>query len=315
MSKTDLLNYYKQLVVQLEKDEISESHLTILTDTMKKMIFKYENCHQAAAAGDLETLKKMYEDGFPLEINNEEGYFIYFTTTVAAENGHLDCLQFAFENGCDWDEYTSSNAAANGHLDCLRYIYQNECPWDEDTTAKAAKNGHLDCLKYAFKNGCEWDSDTTTNAAWNGHLDCLKYAHENYCPWDEDTPYRAAMGGHLDCLQYVYENGCEWDILTPKVAAENGNIECFKYCFERWDENYQTFWNIRYDLDKIIDKIDLDDQVWKKLFNIDLRMNYDLQTKVEKKIKEIEEMKKVSKEVLEDILPLDIIEYCIYPFI
>jgi hypothetical protein len=52
----------------------------------------------------------------------------------------------------------------------------------------------------------------------------------------------------------------------------------------------------------------------RKLFNIDLRVNHDLKTKVEKKIKEIEEMKKVSKKVLENILPLDIIEYCIYPF-
>ena len=40
----------------------------------------------------------------------------------AASNGHLDCLQYAHENGCDWDEWTCARAAASGSLDCLHYV-------------------------------------------------------------------------------------------------------------------------------------------------------------------------------------------------
>ena len=126
----------------------------------------------------------------------------------AAENGHLDCLKYAHDNGCPWDKYTCSNAAGNGHLDCLEYAYKNGCPWDKYTCYFAARNGHLECLKYAHENGCPWDKHTCYFAALNNHLDCLKYVHENGCPWDEVTCYFAAKNGHLECLKYAYENGC-----------------------------------------------------------------------------------------------------------
>ena len=48
----------------------------------------------------------------------------------AAEGGHLECLKYAHENGCPWDEWTCSMAAFNGHLECLKYAHENGCPWD-----------------------------------------------------------------------------------------------------------------------------------------------------------------------------------------
>ena len=62
-------------------------------------------------------------------------------------------------------------AASNGHLECLKYAHENGCCWDEDTCYKAAYNGHLECLKYAHENGCPWNEDTCSNAAYNGHLE------------------------------------------------------------------------------------------------------------------------------------------------
>ena len=52
------------------------------------------------------------------------------------------------------------------HLDCLKYAHENGCPWNENTCAKAATNGHLDCLKYAHENGCPWDRNTCYGAAY-----------------------------------------------------------------------------------------------------------------------------------------------------
>ena len=41
-------------------------------------------------------------------------------------------------------------AAQNGHLECLKYAHENGCPWDEEETCRyAAFNGHLECLKSA----------------------------------------------------------------------------------------------------------------------------------------------------------------------
>ncbi len=184
------------------------------------------------------------------------------------------------------------------------------------TCTGAAKAGDLNELKKMHLAGCYWDKWTCSAAADNGHLECLRYAFENGCQWDADTTSYAAYNGHLECLKYAYENGCTWFSGVPKFAASNGHghLECFKYCFEKWN-SAQDFWNINFDLSKIIDKIDLNDPVWRRLFTLDLSEHPELQTKVKDKKIEIEEMKELTKEGLEDILPLDIIQYCIHPLI
>ncbi len=181
-----------------------------------------------------------------------------------------------------------------------------------ESCEKAAKVGDLEELKKMHENGYPLDKWVCALAAQYGNLECLRYAHSQGCEWYEYTTYNAAKKGHLDCLRYAFENGCQWDKLTPESAAKNGHLECFKYCFEMWT-NPQLFWDNSYNLTKIIDQIDLDKIEWRKLFHIDLSKHPDLQSKVENKKKEIEELKSGSKEALQDTLPLDIIQYCIYP--
>ena len=208
---------------------------------------------------------------------------------------------------------TCTKAAEAGDLEELKKMYENGCPWDDWTPARAAQNGHLECLKYCFENGCPWDRWTPTFAAANGHLECLKYLNENGCPWNIYTPSLAAEKGHLECLKYAHENGCSWDLRTPRFAAENGHLECFKYCFQVWDDQ-QKFWSINFDLSKIVNNIDLDDPVWRKLIKLDLSKHPTLESKVEDKKKKIEEIKAASKEALQNELPLDIIKYCLQPY-
>jgi len=50
--------------------------------------------------------------------------------------------------------HMSVNAAIYGNLNCLKYAHENGCPWNENTCCSAAENGHLECLKYAHENGC-----------------------------------------------------------------------------------------------------------------------------------------------------------------
>jgi hypothetical protein len=271
--------------------------------------FKYKNCIEASKNGDLETLKRMHLDGF------------------------------------EWDEWTPANAAGNGHLDCLKYAHENGCDWNKWTTANAASFGHLDCLKYAHENGCIWDEETTAQAAGNGHLDCLQYSHENGCPWDTKTTINAAFRGYLDCLKYAYNNGCPWDYKIQDSAALNGNITIFKYSFQICNDP-QEFWNYKYNLDgttysihsyneilrryfdpnfkiinynydltKIIDKIDLDDPLWRKLLTLNLNFYPELQTKVQSKIKKLEELKLNIKEILSSTLSFDVIKFYIFPYL
>ena len=124
-------------------------------------------------------------------------------------------------------KYTCRMASIHGHLECLKYAHENGCNWSNSVCSDAACYGHLECLKYAHKNGCLWDRWVCHFAALNGHLDCLKYAHENECSWDKNICYYAAINGQFECLKYAHENGCPWDykIYIPGIR----DIKCRNY--------------------------------------------------------------------------------------
>ena len=66
------------------------------------------------------------------------------------EGGKRDFLEYfhtqksilADLRGRIWDENTTS-AAAGGHLDCLRYAREHGCSWDQVTVESAARSEHL----------------------------------------------------------------------------------------------------------------------------------------------------------------------------
>ena len=116
-------------------------------------------------------------------------------------------------------------------------------------------------------------------AVRENNLEELKRLHSLGYKWDRMTTHYAAYTRNLEILRYLVENGCEIDEITcAKYAEEFGDIEIFKYCFEICTD-HQTF----FDCIKIIyllDKIDLTDDFWKKLFYIDLSENSCLEDKV-----------------------------------
>mgnify|MGYP001598206709 CR=1 FL=1 len=193
------------------------------------------------------------------------------STVLAASNGHLDCLKYAHENGCEWDQeqkhyppifddfetgfitafktgfnfftryktaYSCLAAAANGHLDCLKYAHENGCKLDKYTSLAAASNGHLDCLIYANENNENNDWDYHTCLLSIHYFNCFLYVFNNN-NWLEEERLRvvditryAAEIGQLDCLRYAHENGCELTEVTCIAAAANGHLDCLKYAHE-----------------------------------------------------------------------------------
>ena len=63
--------------------------------------------------------------------------------TRAAENGHLECLKWAHESGCPWNDDTCLYAALNGRLECLKYAHENGCPWSKPICLTYAKNNEI----------------------------------------------------------------------------------------------------------------------------------------------------------------------------
>ncbi len=133
------------------------------------------------------------------------------TEKIVTNQNSLECLKYAHENGCLWDEQICEKAATYNNLECLKYAHENGCSWDEYTTSETSKyTGTYDCLKYLIENGCPTDTSVMKNIARHGNLEMLKYLHEKGCPWDGTVAHKAAKYGSLECLKYLIENGCPW---------------------------------------------------------------------------------------------------------
>ena len=259
--------------------------------------------------------------------------------TNAASGGHLDCLKFAHQNGCPWDENTPSEAAFEGHLECLKYAHENGCHWDKNTTTLAAAYGHLDCLKYAVDNGCPLDdNEPLERAASKGFIHTLRYAFEKGCKWtkgstllsncikhedfkSQDTLAPASLKDKhfFDCLKFAVENGCtdNYELAVFK-ADQIKDIEKFKYLFDKYKDK-QQFWRKSNPFAPVklhlLDKIDLDNPVWRQLFSLDLSDYPLLEAKVNSKKEEINRIQQTAIDIFEHTkIPKDIVKYCLFPY-
>mmetsp|Transcript_6121 Transcript_6121/g.10185 ORF Transcript_6121/g.10185 Transcript_6121/m.10185 type:complete len:350 (-) Transcript_6121:111-1160(-) len=134
----------------------------------------------------------------------------------AARLGSLVCLEYILGKdrcdalGCN----ICSEAAKWGRMDCLMYAHEHGCPWDEDTCSRAAENGHLLILRYAHEHGCPWNEETTQGATASNHLDCLVYAVEHGCPINtksclETTLFHSRYSSQPvpnECIVYIKNN-------------------------------------------------------------------------------------------------------------
>src|SRR5580698_6724858 len=53
--------------------------------------------------------------------------------------GYLNIIQWARENGYDWNSSICYYAARGGHLEVLKWAHENGCYWDSRTCSYAAK--------------------------------------------------------------------------------------------------------------------------------------------------------------------------------
>jgi hypothetical protein len=236
--------------------------------------------------------------------------------------GYLECIKHLISIGYEVNANYCNIASNYGHLNILKYLHENNCPWNSEVCKNAAYHGFLDILKYAHENGCEWNEFTTANASRSGNLQCLKYCYENGCQIDMYSVYFAAKKGYIKCLEYAIDKCNIIDInniIEVCLTFSTSNYECFMYCFRRLNDK-QLFINKNSEklntfINKNIDKLDLDDFTWREIFNYDLSRIPKLLDKVNNKKIEIENIKKISLELLDKWLHTDVIKYCIHMYI
>jgi len=161
-------------------------------NSLKQVDWIYQT---AAAEGHLTCLSLLDEQ--PQLSLKVIGLFSYQLASLAAGNGHLECLKFFHQRGVTL-RCGVEPAAANGHIACLVFIVQN-CPVDLGIGQKGAR-------AYAA-------------AVRSDHFNCGKLLRESGYPWTEEVSFEAAKRGSLEVLQYYNEQGGEWTYLTCGVSG------------------------------------------------------------------------------------------------
>ncbi|CAI6359202.1 unnamed protein product [Macrosiphum euphorbiae] len=188
-------------------------------------------CTIAAFNGHLDCLQQAHVAGIPWD---------WRTTEAACRSGNIECLMYVHSNGCETGGYVSALAAAcAGNLNTLEYFWIHGFKFPRNLCTLIARFGSIESLRYVRSLGFNWDVSTTAAAASFNQLEFLKYLHQHGCPWDATTCHAASQHGHLQCLEYAHENGCQWDMTTCRGAAQYGHIDCLKYAHTNGCE-----WNI-----------------------------------------------------------------------
>jgi hypothetical protein len=123
---------------------------------------------------------------------------------------------------------TCAYAAENGHLECLVYAHENGCPWDGDVCAKAAEKGHLDCIKYAHENGCLCIHNTGKLKIYSTKLDTKSDNEDIQCGicYEKRNKVQFIPCNHKLCI------GCSNKIITQQYP----HIKC-PFCRGKVEEN------------------------------------------------------------------------------
>ena len=164
---------------QIDKlTEISESTFKLINFLdLNYLLYNYD----IKLNSTINTIVELYNIKDSYEKSSDLGYDKYYRKIYKYFRKNIKYIDFN-----KFDIINNNNtcyyATQNGHLECLKYAHENGCPWDKSICLEASRYGHLECLKYAHENGCPWNEFTCSNASRNGHLECLKYAYNNDCP-------------------------------------------------------------------------------------------------------------------------------------
>ncbi|RLN89877.1 hypothetical protein BBJ28_00019581 [Nothophytophthora sp. Chile5] len=191
------------------------------------------------------------------------------TMLLAAANGHLDVVQWIFEEfsvdsavdlfgyrqRLEWErpmETIAMNAAAiNGHLKIVQYLHEvamlisthnSRKRKREEAAENVASMEHLDILERVFGSKCHrkgtvgMSGPSCTPAAMDGaaannHLDVVQWLHNNRAEGcSTDAMDLAGSNGHLEMVQWLHQHRTEGcSVRAMDLAASNGHLEMVQW--------------------------------------------------------------------------------------
>ena len=158
------------------------------------------------------------------------------TGPPAGQQPREECLRYAHENGCPWDENTTCMYAAEGEK-CLRYAHENGCPWDVYTCASAAGEGIWSAcdmhMRMDARGTCTPAGQQLGEGIWSACDMRMRMDARGTGPPARQQPGEGIHSPWDGARDLEHENGCPWDGLryarAPESAAGGGHLECLRY--------------------------------------------------------------------------------------
>lgn len=196
-------------------------------------------CRLGARRGDLELVKSSWDQ-------NDADMGV-----VAAGEGHLHIVKWAYENGVVDTTNIAYIAANKNHINILDWLISIDATLPADICTKAASMGHFEVVKkiYDFRMAtvcscqnkiatCSCDDclmkffsdeiDLIQMAAMNNHREIVEWACERRFRWDQQT----TRNSHPDLIKLLLEKGCPYDTQIVYNIAREGRIDILAWLWE-----------------------------------------------------------------------------------
>eukprot|EP00752_Nemacystus_decipiens_P007448 g6657.t1 len=182
-----------------------------------------EDANLAAELGHLQLMKQM-KAGFRYSVDAMDR---------AAKRGHVDVLEFLWQQGQECTTEAIDGAAKEGHLEAVIWLSRNtNTGATKAAMDSAAANGHLSVVEWLHHNRCEGCTVSAMNwAAENGHLSVVKWLHHNRQEGCTTAAFdRSAMNNHVDVVlwltRYRTEGGTESALQWAVSRGHTKGHEC-----------------------------------------------------------------------------------------
>ena len=123
------------------------------------------NTESLVLMGRLEMLQwymaRLEVENLPHIVNHTKNNCIYVKR--AAENGYLEMLKWMVENGFKFAADALTEAAAGGHLECVVYLRERGCNMTPTVSKVTVNRAQIHVLRWAIENGCKYDPQWMLN--------------------------------------------------------------------------------------------------------------------------------------------------------
>ena len=216
--------------------------------------------------GDLDTLRNIHREMITNgDAENTWNKSIYHGIKSDIS---LECVKYAFGNGCSFYNEFVKDMALNNCLEILKLAVKSGAKYNniviESDISNIYDEKYTKFIKTLDKNifNCALLTSTEKGIIKKNDIDAfkmLRFVHRNCSDivhlerkkilvptWNEETLNLAAKNGYLECVKYLLRYRCKFSKNAYIFAASNDHDEVIEYLYQlskvkaipKWDSNY-----------------------------------------------------------------------------